>query len=50
MTPHEAHALMRGIRHNFEKDEARDRAVELLCKIARMSGYFRTVDEFEKIK
>ena len=50
MTPHEAHAAMRTIRHSFEKDEAREKAIELLCKLVRMSGYFRAVDEFEKIK
>ena len=48
MTPHEAHAAMRMIRQYH--DEPRDKAIELLCKLLRQSGYFKTVDEFEKIK
>ena len=50
MTPHEAHAVMRRIRYEFAGEERDKIATEFLCKLLRQSGYFKAVDEFEKIK
>jgi hypothetical protein len=52
MTPNEAYHAMRKIARHA-KDDRKDGerlATELLCKLARMTGYYRAADVFEEMR
>ena len=51
MTPLEAFGKMKKIVKHAGDDPhgARNDGIELLCKIARMTGYYRTAEAFEEM-
>jgi tRNA(Ile)-lysidine synthase TilS/MesJ len=52
MTTDQALEQMRNIAHKHKDDpeRARREGIELLCMIARRSGFYEAADEFEKMK